>query len=94
MDVEAIAGVGLIALIGAKFIEAIIVPLWDKLKIDHLYLLYFGLIAGGTLGWFTPLNVFPIFEPPVVGKILTCLAIGLGPSFVYDVWLDKPAPPK
>lgn len=94
MDIESVAGVGLVALLSTKLVEAIIYPIWDKFTLDKFWLLYVGLVFGGLLGWFTPINVFPMFEPPVVGKAITCLACGLGSSFVYDIWLDKPAPPE
>lgn len=86
MDVE-ILGVAIVAsFVVMKLIEAIITPLWLRLGWDRFYLIYVSLLIGGGLAWYTGLNALPVFVvEPVVGRVLTCLAVGLGPSFLYDL---------
>ena len=52
------------------------------------------LVSGGLM-WFTGLDMFPGFNTvvPFVGRVLTCIAGGLGPKLVYDIWLDRPEAP-
>ena len=52
-------------------------------------------LLSGALMWFTGMDMFPGFNAvvPVVGRVLTCVAGGLGPKLVYDIWLDRPEAP-
>jgi xanthine/uracil permease len=34
-----------------------------------------------------------MFTPEVIGRVLTAIGIGLGPSFLYDL-TEKPEPPE
>jgi len=56
---------------------------------------YVVVILSGVAVWFTGLDMFPGFNTvsPIVGRVLTCVAGGLGPKLVYDCWLDRPEPP-
>lgn len=90
MDLE-ILGVAVIAAWAImKFIDAIIKPIWARLEWDNFWLLYVALAIGAPLAWFTGLNAFPVFaEAPIIGRVLTCLAVGLGPSFIYDISQER-----
>jgi len=92
MDLEALAAMVVAALIITAVVEAIIKPIWERLKLDKFWILYVILISGSALGWFTELNGFPIFKEEVIGRVLSSLAIGLGPSFIYDNFLDNETP--
>lgn len=50
---------------------------------------YAMILASGALMWSTGLNAFPGFAAPI-GRILTCISGGMGPSLVYDLFVDKP----
>jgi len=55
----------------------------------------FNVLSAGLL-WFTAANALPGFDAdvPGVGRILTCIAGGLGQKLVYDIWSQKPKPPE
>ena len=56
---------------------AALVALWPS---------FVTLIVTGALAWATGLNLFPVFaQSALVGRIMSCLAIGLGPSFLHDL---------
>jgi hypothetical protein len=88
VDIPVLAAAAAIALVLMKLFEALLSPLWEKLKLDPFYKLYVTILLGGALGWFTGLNGFPGFAPVEIGRVLTALAIGVGPSFLYDL-MDK-----
>jgi hypothetical protein len=83
-----------------QFIEALIKPAVEiinaafngeeiKKRLLELWPLYLTVIIAGGLSWFTEVNILPMF-PLALGKVLTCIGIGLGPSFLYDTFVDKP----
>lgn len=95
MDVEALGAALVAAFVVMKLVDAIVRPLWVRAKLDTFWLAYVALIIGGALGWFTGINALPVFGiAPLVGRVLTCLAIGLGPSFLHDLVAQKPALPQ
>lgn len=62
--------------------------------LKNLWPQYVAITIGSVLGWFTGLNAFPVFAVgPGVGRVLTCLVIGLGPSFIFDLVKGKPTLP-
>jgi hypothetical protein len=99
INYEVIAGLIVAAFVVAKLIEAIkepVRPWWEALPDwGRACLQYVVLAVGAALVWFTGLNALPgfsvVWEP--LGRILTCLAGGFGPTFVYDMWMDKPKVP-
>jgi len=91
MDVEQLGAAIVAAFVVYKLIDAVVTPLWERAGLDKFWLLYVALVVGAPLGWFTGINAFPVFGvAPVVGRVLTCLVIGLGPSFIHDLQ-DGPA---
>ena len=89
MNFEALVAALLAALVLEKIFEATFGPLWTRFSIDPFYKLYAALGLGTLIAWATGLNAFPVFSVyPLVGRILTCLAIGAGTSFIYDL-IDK-----
>jgi hypothetical protein len=94
MDMPALGTAIVAAFVIMRLTEAIIKPLWLRLNLDAFWLLYATLAIGAALGWFTGLNGFPLFPvSPLLGRLLTCLVIGLGPSFIYDLVDKKPTLP-
>ena len=99
IDYEVVAAVIVAAFVIAKLVEALkepVRPWWDSLPDwGRASTQYVVLVVGAGLVWFTGLNALPGFSVvwPPLGRILTCLAGGFGPTFVYDMWMDRPQVP-
>jgi len=93
MDIELLGAAVVAAFVVMRLVESIVKPIWERVGLDPFWLVYVAMAIGAGLAWFTAINAFPIFSPvnPLVGRILTCLVIGLGPSFIFDL-LDGPSP--
>ena len=86
MNFEALALAGVAAFIVQKLVEAIVTPLFVARGWNRVGLFYVGLVLGALAGWATGLNFLPMFHDPAwAGRVLSCLAIGLGTSFIYDL---------
>lgn len=91
MDTGAIGAAVVAAIVLMRLVEQIVKPFFERYALDKFWLAYITLVVGGVLAWFTGLNALPVFaESPVVGRVLTCLIIGLGPSFIYDLLDEVP----
>jgi len=92
MNIELLGAAIVAAFVVMRLIETVVKPLWARAGLDPFWLCYVSLVIGGALGWFTAINAFPVFSPiePIVGRIVTCLFIGLGPSAIYDM-IDGPS---
>lgn len=104
MDTEALLGLVVLSFVIKQLIESLVKPV---VEIINLYLageaqaarariiaqwpFYLGVGIGAPLLWFTGVNALPAFHPPEIGRVLTCLAAGLGPSFIFDL-VKKPEP--
>jgi len=91
MDIQIIGLMVVAAFVIMRLFDAIVKPLWEKAGLDKFWLLYLALVVGAALGWYTELNGFPVFKDPLVGRILSCLAMGLGPSWLHDLTDKKPS---
>jgi hypothetical protein len=86
MDTQVFLALIVLSIIIEKLIAAIIQPIFVKFKWDTWYLLYVSFVVGGLLGWATGLNAFPtLFTVAWVGRLITSLACGAGPTFLYDL---------
>jgi hypothetical protein len=47
--------------------------------------LYVTTAAGLCIAQYTELNLLPVFPSAAIGRLLTDIAIGLGPSFIHDL---------
>jgi len=93
MDYGALAAAVVAAVILEKLFEAVFGPLWKHFGWDTFYKLYAAMVVGTAIGFATGLNAFPLFTASAwVGRTITALFIGVGPSVIYDL-LDK-LPPK
>jgi len=55
-------------------------------ELIKLWPFYLATAIGSTLAWTTSINFLPIFRSPaIMGRILSCISIGLGPSFLHDL---------
>ncbi len=88
--------VAFIAFILMQFVNALVKPAVEIVNMAlrkepvaesliALWPLYLTVAVAGTLGWFTEYNLLPMFNPPVIGRVLTAIGIGLGPSFIHDL---------
>ena len=102
MDLELLAQIVFVSYVLMQFVNTLIKPIVDiinaalngepvKAMIIALWPMYLTVVIAGTIGWFANFNLLPMFEPEVIGRVLTAIGIGLGPSFLYDLQ-DKPPP--
>lgn len=94
MDLEQLGLAIVAAWVCTRLIEAIIKPLWAKAGLDAFYLAYVALGLGAAIGYATGLAAFPVVQVYWVNRAVTCLVIGLGPSFIYDLIDKTPTPPE
>lgn len=105
LNVQAFALLAMISFVVMQFIEALVKPITEIVNkairkepvladILGLWPVYLCLGIGAVLGWYTGINGFTDWWPdyPVIGRLLTGLAIGLGPTFVYDLTHKAPQP--
>ena len=86
MDTQVFLTLVVLSVVLEKLIAAIIQPLFVRLKWDTWWLLYVSFLVGGLFGWATELNAFPtMFAVAWVGRVLTALACGAGPTFLFDL---------
>ncbi len=94
MDYAQLAAAIVAAVILEKLFEAVFGPLWKATNWSNIYKFYAAMIIGTAVGFATGLNAAPVFAmSPWVGRVVTALLIGVGPSILYDL-LDKVPQPK
>lgn len=95
MDIGQFGAAIVAAFVIMRIIDQAVKPIWEKAKLDSFWYPYLALALGALLGWFTGINALPVFGvAPIVGRVLTCLTIGLGPSFLFDLVQRKPEFPQ
>jgi hypothetical protein len=93
--IEAVISLAFASWLAMRMAEEIFKPIWTKLNLDLFYFKYLAMVVGFVFGWFTGLNAFSVFPVEVsvlFGRVISCVAVGLGPNFLYDI-LDQPKPP-
>ena len=93
---EAVISLAFVSWLAMRMSEEIFKPIWTKLNLDLFYFKYLAMVVGAVFGWFTGLNafsVFPVEVSPLFGRIISCVAVGLGPNFLWDI-LDQPQDPE
>jgi len=79
-----------LALVANRLTEALIVPIFDRLKWDKFWLLYVAWVVSGLLVAFTGANLFAAYIPsPIIGQILTAIVAGGGANFLADLFNDR-----
>jgi len=102
MDFELLAQAVFVAYVLMQFTNSLVKPVIEivntalegepvKALILELWPMYVTVAIAGSIGWFARFNLLPMFDPDVIGRVLTAIGIGLGPSFIYDL-TDKPTP--
>lgn len=76
-----------LAVLTERLVAGLITPLFDKLSIDHSWLLYVGWAAGGLLSYLAGVNLLgDYFASPIVGQIVTAVLTGGGANLLHDVF--------
>jgi len=102
VDLESLAQVVFVSYALMQFVNTLVKPAIDivnevaqgkpvKDLILALWPMYVTVIIAGSVGWFANFNLLPMLSPEVIGRVLTAIGIGLGPSFLYDLQ-DVPRP--
>jgi len=68
-------------------IDAAVAPIKKKYpNWDSWYLFYVSLVLGAAVGWLSEMNLFVDYFPnEYVGRTLTSLAIGVGPTILHEI---------
>ena len=96
LDFQSVVALGVLAFVVMRIVDGLVKPLWDHFSLDHKWLFYVAFVVGVPATWLSGLNILPIFpeQYALAGRLLTCLAGGLGPGGIYDLLFDKPQPPQ
>jgi hypothetical protein len=79
-----------LALVANRLTEALIVPLYDRMKWNKFSLLYVAWVVSAVLVAFTGVNLFAAYIPsPAIGQILTAIVAGGGANFLADLFNDR-----
>ena len=98
INFEALGIFAIAAFVLAKLVQAVkdrMGPRWENLGDQGKEFAGYGIIVvSAGLLWLTGLDFLPGFDSvvPWAGRVLSCIIGGFGPTLVYDIWLDKPAP--
>ena len=91
MNYESLALAIIAAWILEQLVDKLLKPAWEKFNLDLFWLGYVAVAVGAFGGWATGLNALPVFVAmPLVGRVLTCLIIGAGSTFIYDLQDQAP----
>ncbi len=83
---QALAVVFFLALINNRVLEYFVVPIFTKLQIPKMGLMYVSLITGLALSWLASANLFVnLFQSPAAGIALTGILIGGGSNLIADI---------
>ena len=92
MNLELFTGLFSIVAIVVKFVDFIIKPFFVKFNWDTWWLDKISFVLGVLLAYATGINAFPTtFTALWVGRLITALIAGCGPSILYDA-IDKGQP--
>jgi len=77
---------GFMAVVANRMVEGLVVPIFDKFKLDKFWLTYIAWAAGAALVALTKVNLFEAFVvDPTAGLILTALVAGGGANLLNDL---------
>ena len=92
LDPNALAIVGLLAIIANLLIDSVARPVFEKFDWDTFWLMYVAWAVSGVLVWLSGANVFlAVFPSGLVGQIITALLAGRGSNLIHDL-TNKPKP--
>ena len=76
-----------LVVVANRLVEALIVPVFDKLAWDKFAVQYVAWAVGGALVWLSGVNLFGAYLPdPLAGQILTAVLSGGGATLLHDIF--------
>jgi len=76
-----------LVVVANRLVEALIVPVFDKLAWDKFSIQYIAWLVGGLLVWLSGVNLFSAYLPdPLAGQILTAVLSGGGATLLHDIF--------
>jgi hypothetical protein len=76
-----------LSVVANRLVEALIVPLFERLKIDRFYLLYVAWGIAAIIVGLSGVNLFVGYiTSPIGGQILTAIVAGGGANFIADLF--------
>jgi len=74
-----------------RIIAGFFTPIMDAAKLDKKWLMYIAWVLAGLIIFSTDLNLFAAIIPdPMVGQILSAVAVGGGANILYDRGDNQP----
>ena len=87
---EMLAVAGFMALVANRLIEALVVPIYEKLSWDKFSLQYVSWAFGSGLVALSGVNLFSTYVPnATVGLVLTAVVCGGGSNLIADLFGGK-----
>lgn len=78
------------AIVANRLTEGLIVPLFEKFKIDRLWLLYVSWLVASGIVSLSCVNLFAPYIPnQLTGQILTAVVAGGGANLLADLFKPK-----
>ncbi len=85
--IEAVTIALFLSMVANRLVEALVVPLFERLKIDRFWLLYVGWVVAGLLVAASDVNVFDSYIPSrAAGQLLTIVVCGGGSNLISDLF--------
>jgi len=87
---EPLAIAAFLSVVSNRLVEALIVPVFDKLQLDKFWLLYIAWIVAGAIVALSGVNVFGAYIPDeTAGRVLTIIVAGGGSNLIADLFPQK-----
>lgn len=87
---EPLAIAAFLSVVANRLVEALIVPIFDKLKIDKFWLLYVAWVVAGAIVALSGVNIFGSYIPDqTAGQFLTIIVAGGGSNLIADLFAKK-----
>lgn len=75
-----------ISTLANAIVEALVTPIFDKYSLDKFFLMYVAWIVAGVLTFLGNINLFEtVFEPAIVGLILSAVIAGRASNILHDL---------
>jgi len=89
-DIDIEIYIGLVLLVN-RIVAGFFTPIFDELRLSKKWLMYVAWILAAYIIFVTKLNLFAAIIPdPVVGRLLSAVAIGGGSSILHDASDNQP----
>lgn len=89
---EPLAIAAFLSVVANRLVEALIVPIFDKLNWDKFWLLYVAWAVAGAIVAVSGVNIFGAYiENALAGQLLTIVVAGGGSNLIADLFQPKKA---